>query len=90
MEASKLEWSNQRQEDQLKFLPGNTLTYMDTIGILLRYNTMKCQLQSLSGTLLGTCRKMSATVQNTSYLPSINVRYQYLEVYRYMTYSRYT
>ena len=40
--------------------------YMKMIGILPRYNTMKRQLQSMSGTLLGTllgsCRKMSATV----------------------------
>ena len=34
------------------------------IGILPRYNTMKGQLQSMSGTLLGTCRKMSDKVQN--------------------------
>ena len=53
---------------------------MEMIGILPRYNTMKCLLQSMSGTLLGTCRKMSATVQNKSYPPSINVRYQYLEM----------
>ena len=27
-----------------------------------RYDTMKCQLQSMSGILLGTCCKMSATI----------------------------
>ena len=37
---------------------------MEMIGILTRYNAMKCQLQSMSGTSLDTCRKMSATVQN--------------------------
>ena len=41
---------------------------MYTIGILLRYNTMKCLLQSMSGTLLGTCRKTSDTVHNKFYL----------------------
>ena len=42
------------------------------VGTLPRYNTMKCQLQSMSGTSLGTCCKMSAIVQNkfqVSYLP---------------------
>ena len=34
------------------------------IGILPRYNTMRCQLESKSGTLLVTCHKISATVQN--------------------------
>ena len=33
------------------------------IGILSRYNTMKCHLQPMSGTLLGTCHKMSGIVQ---------------------------
>ena len=37
---------------------------MEMIGILPGYNTTKCQLQSLSGTLLSTCCKMSDTVQN--------------------------
>ena len=46
---------------QLEFLP---TTYMEMVGILPRYNTMKCQLQSMSGTLLGTCQ-----------LYTINVRY---------------
>ena len=68
MKASESEWSNQRQEDSIsykKLLPGKVITYtMEMIGILPRYNTTKCQLQSMSGTLLGTCRKMSATVQN--------------------------
>ena len=50
-------------------------TYMEMIGILPSYNMwepvneandMKCQPQSMSGTLLDTCHKMSATV---------NVRY---------------
>ena len=35
---------------------------MEMIGILPSYNTMKCQPQSMSGTLLGTYHKMSATV----------------------------
>ena len=39
---------------------------MEMIGIIPSYNAMKCQLQSMSGSLLGTCHKMSATV---------NVRY---------------
>ena len=38
--------------------------YVEMIGILPRYNSMKCLPQSMSGTLLGTCCKMSATVQN--------------------------
>ena len=35
---------------------------MERKGILItyRYNTMKCQLQSMSGTLPGTYRNMSA------------------------------
>ena len=36
---------------------------------------MKYQLQSMLGTLVGTCRKMSATVQNkfkVSYLPRMS------------------
>ena len=37
------------------------------IGVLPRYNTMKCQLQSMSGTLLGTWYNMSATVQNMNF-----------------------
>ena len=48
------------------------------IGVLPRYNTMKCQLQSMSGTLLGTWCNMSATVQNkfqVAYLPQ-NVKYR--------------
>ena len=35
------------------------MPYMEMIGILPRYNTMKCQLQSMSGTLLGTCCNVS-------------------------------
>lgn len=31
------------------------------IGILPRYNVMKCQVQSMSGTSLGTYHKMLAT-----------------------------
>ena len=50
----------------------------EMIGILPKYNTMNaCQLQSMSGTLLGMCCKMSATVQNkvqVSHLPR-NVSY---------------
>ena len=34
---------------QLKFLPAKN-NNMEMIGILPRYNTMKCQLQSMSGT----------------------------------------
>ena len=54
---------------------------MEMIAVLPRYNTMKYKLQSMSGTLLGTCWKLSATVQN-GILPTIkcqllltNVRY---------------
>ena len=35
------------------------MPYMEMIGILPSYNTMKCQLKSMSGTLLGTCRNVS-------------------------------
>ena len=65
IEGSESEWSNQRQEDSFsykKFLPGKIITYMEMIGLLPRCNTMKCQLQSMSGTLLGTCCKMLATI----------------------------
>ena len=63
MKALESEWSNQRQENSVsykKFLPGK---YTEMIGILPRYNTMKYQLL-MSDTLVGTCCKMSATVQN--------------------------
>ena len=78
MKVSESEWSNQRQEDSIsykKFLPGKIITCTEMIGILPRYNTMKCQLQSMSGTLLGTCRKMSATAQNIFQVIPRNVRY---------------
>ena len=58
-----------------------------------RYNTIKFQLQSMSGTLLGTCCKMSATVQNEfqiSYPPQ-NVSYtvkKYQVSYLEMSYTR--
>ena len=58
-----LDWSNQRQEDSIsykKVLLEKRITCMEMIGILPRYNTMKGHLQSMSGTLLGTCRNMSA------------------------------
>ena len=42
------------------------------IGLLLRCNTMKCQLQSTSGTLPGTYHNMSAEVQNKFLLSSVN------------------
>ena len=54
----KASGSNQRQEDSVsckKFLPGKLATYI-MIGVLPgqcqvpRYNTIKCQLQSMSGT----------------------------------------
>ena len=35
---------------------------MEMIGIVPSYNAMKCQLQSMSGSLLDTCHKMSSTV----------------------------
>ena len=47
-----------KPEDEIshkKFLLGK-ITYKEMIGILPRCNTMKCQLQSMSGTLLGTHR----------------------------------
>ena len=47
-----------------KFCLEEIITHMEMIGILPRQNTMKCQLQSMSATLLGTCRNMSATDQN--------------------------
>ena len=65
MKASESEWSNQRQEDSnsyKNFLPGIIIiTCMEMIGVL---TTMKCQLQSMSNTLLSTyaCCKMLATV----------------------------
>ena len=68
------------------------------ISTLPRYNTMKCQLQSMSGTLLGTCRKMSATIQNkfSGILPT--TKCQLLPItsgiiprnVRYMSYNKYT
>ena len=67
----KSEWSNQRQETRggsishMKVLPGKL--YMEVIGFLPRYNTNKWQPQSMSATLLGTCHKMSATVQIASF-----------------------
>jgi len=51
---------------------------MEMIGILPSYNTMKCQPQSMSGTLPDTCHKLSATV---------NVRYWNVG---YISYGRYT
>ena len=71
MKASELEWSDQTGGFSYykKFLLEEIIT---TIG---RHNTMKCQLQSMSGTLLDT--HMSATVQNkfqVSYLTR-NVSY---------------
>jgi len=41
-----------------------SLAYMEMIGILPWYNTMKCQLQLMSGTLLGIYM-----LQNVSYSP---------------------
>ena len=42
--------------------------------------TMKCLLQSMSGTLLGTCRKMSATVQNLTTKCQLLVKLSYLQM----------
>ena len=56
-EGHRAEWFNQRKEDS--FLPGKIIMYMEMIGILRRYSTMKCQLQA---TLLSTCSKMSKLV----------------------------
>ena len=68
MKGSESEWSNQKKKNSIsyeKILVGKkTKKTMEMIGILPRYNTMKCQLQAMSGTLLGRCRKMSAIVQN--------------------------
>ena len=55
MKATQSEWCNQRQGDSIcikKFLPGKIMTYKEMRSILPWYNTMKCQLQSMSGTLL--------------------------------------
>ena len=52
-------WRSQNQSDLAKpedsvsykkFLPGKIITYMEMIGISPWYSTMKCQLQSMSGT----------------------------------------
>ena len=66
---------------------------MEMICILLKYNTMKCQLQSMSGTLLGTCCKMSALVQCKiifSYLSyhKMSATINKCQIPKYITYSR--
>ena len=47
MKASEPEWSNQNKTrielaSYMKFLPEKIIPYMETIGILPRYNTIKC------------------------------------------------
>jgi len=50
---------------------------MEMIGIL---PTMKCQLQPMSGTLVGTCHKMSATVQNKFQVSYLKLKCQLLTI----------
>ena len=51
MKGSESEWSNQKKENSIsyeKILVGKKKKSMEMIGILPRYNTMKCEMPATS------------------------------------------
>ena len=70
--ALELEWSNQRQEDSKISARKNSNIHGDD-RYLTQVQYLECQLQSMSGTLLGTCCKMSATMLGTHPIPDMKL-----------------